>query len=194
MKTDEELFTNVFTTLIDYTDAVRGVKWGLDTYRLLEKHDKLLGFVGHDGTDKDAPFLYAVAFACIVGEYAHFAFDSYFPDEKELDLTNLGVAFENVISDFSEDMTKERMEKLRGWNVVDLEDIWGAVCKLKTEVYKELVSIYKAEGNPYPNYTIYHSLRSIFEEIDENGDTVLPSQTSGQEHYAFQYVSEGFQC
>ena len=194
----KKLFFDVFGQILDYADPAvikKCTRWGLEQYAQLEKHKKL---IATGNTSDYGHFIYGIAFAVIVGEFAKRAFNDYFWDECEIDLNALGLNFRDIEGYMEEDMSTERRDELRKGNYVCLQDIWSAIQEWKRHMYKELTEIYKAENKEetdptLPGYAIYETLLKIFERVDEDGISFISISTSG-EMAAYSYVNEGFQC
>lgn len=194
---EQELFKKVHNDLLGYVDTDlknRCAGWGLNTYELLKRNNRLLG---NTDTRDEGVFIYAVSTAVIVGEFGKIAFGDYFPDEHEFDLGLLGLEFDDVkgyLDDYP-DINPIHLEELRRGNYVKLEDIWGTICGYKREIHKELIEIYKKQIKEDPNQYIFTSLLRIYEEIEMNDDDIQHrlSMTSAQETGAYTYVSNSFQ-
>lgn len=195
----EQIFRVVFEQMLDYGDSAligRCAKWGLDTYELLEKNNWTLGTMD---THDESVFIYAVSTAFIVGKFGKFAFNDYFSEETEFDLTLLELHFDDIRGylDGYHDVEQTHFEKLNAGNYVNLDDFRGTVSEYQEEIYKGLMEIYKLQGRSDPTlatHAIYESLMNIFEEQDtETKEVIAPSMSASNELAAYSYVDQGFQ-
>lgn len=206
--TRKDIFTSVFDQMLGYSERdfkQKCASWGLEQYALLKEHKKILA---GGNTSDNGVFIYGAAFAVIVGEFGHFAFNDHFLvemglPESEIELDLLGLDFRDIEGYVEEDMSEDRRDQLQRANIVNLQDIWSSVCEWQKDIYQSLTEIYKikyqekGETDPtLPDYAIFESLVAIFERKDEKDEGVVISPFSGHgagaEMRAYEYVSSGF--
>jgi len=196
---EQELFKKVYDEILDYVEddlLLRCADWGYSIHQTLLEHKLYLMQVEERGEQK-VQFMYAVATAVIVGEFAKLAYKDHFSDETNFLLDELDLDFNQVSGFLNKDIGRDRFEMLEEINGVGLQDIWEAVYEWKLEIYKSLVRFYKEQGEKEPDYKIYTSLLTLFEEKDEETGEIfsrLMDKTFGySEMEAYGYISNGFQ-
>ena len=192
-----ELYKRVHDQILDYADdevISRCACWGYDVQQKLIKHKM---FLVQAGAEERSDFMYAVATAVIIGEFAKRAFNDHFSDEIGIDLDLLDIDFEQIREFLEKDIESDRLEFLEGGNTIGLQDMWTVMCEWKQDIHQSLVDIYKAEGKGDPNNRIFDSLVAIFENTTDEDRRII-SAFSGRsflnELAAYSYVSAGFQC
>ena len=190
----KQFFRGIFREILDYADndvIERCAKWDLNTFELLEQNKLIITSSDNErGTD----FIYAVTTAMIVGEFGNFCFDDNCSDESEIDLADVGLEFQDIEAYINNDTDDERREELRRMNYVNIQDLGSAIVEWKKEIHKSLVKIYTEKKEKDPDYSIFTSLKEIFEEEGEEADEIIaPYSNSGQEMDAYEYVVAGFQ-
>jgi len=193
---ERALYKQVHDQVLDYADdevISRCAAWGYAVQQELAQHKRELV---QAGAEEGSDFMYAVATAVIIGEFAKRAFNDHFSDEIGIYLDLLDIDFEQIRGFLEKDIELDRLEFLDGGNTVGLQDMWTIMYEWKQHIHQSLVDIYKAEGKGDPNDRIFDSLVAIFENTtDEDGRIV--SAFSGHsflnELAAYSYVSAGFQ-
>ncbi len=193
MRDKIKIFRAVFARTLDYADGdfiKHCAKWGLDTYDLLNQHERILATA--DAGD-EGHFIYAVTLARIVGEFGKLAFGDFFSDEAKILLHPLGLHFEDIECYLEEDMGTEHREELRHGNYVKAQDVWSSMQELKTEIHRSLVVIYRDKEEKDPILVIFVSLMKIFEMSDEKtSETMTPDVSTSRETAAYAYVDQWF--
>ncbi len=194
---ERELFNTLHDEILDYVEddlLLRCANWGYEVHQLLLEH-KMYIMQEEEQGEQSSPFIYAVATAVIVGEFAKHAYNDYYSDETNLLLDELDLEFEQVSGFLNKDIDKDRFEMLKEINGVSLQDIWDTICVWKKDIHKSLVKIYKQQDKKDPDEYIFQSLSKIFELTDE--DDIVISSFSGhgteRESSAYAYISNGFQ-
>lgn len=192
--TEQELFRKVHDQVLDYDEELvsRCANWGYKISQILLKQGRYLVQAPTERAEQSSPFMYAVATAIIVSEFAKSAYNDYFDQETTIDLDLLDIDFEEIRGFLDDDVSPERLQFLQESNTVGLQDIWTAMCEWKTEIYKSLVEIYKEQGERDPDYRFFTSLLNIYKDTDEGG-TLYRSMSDAQKMDAYGYVSNGFQ-
>ncbi|NQV93349.1 hypothetical protein HQ403_02520 [Candidatus Kaiserbacteria bacterium] len=195
---EQELFRKVYGEILDYVEddlLLKCANWGYGVHQTLLENKQYLMQVEKQG-EQSAPFMYAVATAVIVGEFAKLAYRDHFSDETNLLLDELDLEFEQVSGFLNKYIGKDRFEMLEEINGVSLKDIWATIGEWKEEIYKSLVHIYKEQGEKESDHKIYTSLLTLFEEMDEETGDILPrlmDKTFGYpEMEVYEYISNGF--
>lgn len=193
--TEQELFKQAHDQVLDYADEGliwKCANWGYEVSQILLKHNRYIVQARTELAEQSSPFMYAVATAMMIGEFAERAFKDYFDNEGTIDLDALDMNFEEIRGLLNKDIKPERPELLKESNTVGLQDIWTALWEWKSETYKALAEIYKEQGEKDPDYRIFISLVNIYKDTDE-GETFYRSMTDAQKLEAYGFVSNGFQ-
>ncbi len=183
--TTRALFREAHRQLLDYSDlkvTEATSKWGIDAYSQIKE-------VGLEITTADAekqtPFIYAVATAVIVGEFAKLGYGDYFSDETEMDLSALDLSFIDIEGFVDKEMPPERRGELMGQYYLNLQDIWGSIQDYKNHIYASLTTIYASKGLE-PKVYIFKSLNKIL------GEDAFLEKLDPKTHNAYQYIDNGF--
>lgn len=178
----DNIFRAVFREVLDYNDddlIERGTKWGLGVFSRLDGEKNTLG--ADPATDKGVWFIYALAFARIVGEFGKFGFNDYLSDEVEIDLTMLGLSIDDIGGFLNEDLIQHLVGgELEEQKHVNIQDVWESLWEIKADIYKHLVGN-DGKGDPLP---VFRSLGALFEQAWYNDAGKMG---------AFSYVNNGFQ-
>ncbi|AKM77764.1 MAG: hypothetical protein UX49_C0016G0018 [Candidatus Wolfebacteria bacterium GW2011_GWC2_46_275] len=180
----QELYKKVYREILDYSDGEligRCAKWGYEVEQKLSENEQ---FLIQGGAESASSFMYAVATAVIVGEFAKHAYNDYFSEETEIDLGLLDMEFEQIRGFLGEDITQYRLTFLKEGNSIGLQDIWTAISEWKQDIYKSLIYIYKQE-NKDPEWLILNSLTKIFEKSHT-------SITDARRIEGYEYINSGF--
>ena len=196
---EKELFIKVSNEILDYIEEdllLRCADWGYGVHQTLLENKQYLMQSEEQG-EQSSPFIYAVATAIIIGEFAKITYNDHFSKETNLLLDELDLMFEQVSGFLDKDINKDRLKVLVEINGVSLQDIWKTVCEWKKEIHKSLVHIYSEQGEQEPDYKIYTSLLTLFDEKDEETGEIFTrpiDKTFGYpEIEAYEYISNGFQ-
>lgn len=190
---ERELFKKVHDQVLDYADdelISRCAGWGYSVYELirLNKRDLVQG-----GAEKKSDFMYAVATAVIIGEFAKRAYNDHFSDETGIDLDLLDTDFEQIRGFLEKNINPDRFEFLEGGNTIGLQDMWTTICEWKQHIHQSLADIYKKENIGDPVDRIFTSLITIFEEREETDRVFARNINAGGELSAYSYVDQSFQ-
>ena len=190
---EQELYKQVHNQILDYADKgiiSRSAAWGYAVQQELAKHKRELVQSGAEG---GSDFMYAVATAVIIGEFAKRAFNDYFSDEVSIDLDLLDMDFKQIRGFIAKDIETDRLALLERENAVGLQDMWVVICEWKQHIHQSLMDICKEQGKGDPIAYIFTPLLSVFEYKDEETEEMITrSQSTSQEISAYSYVSEGF--
>ena len=146
---EQGLFKKVYDQVLDYADEElisRCANWGYEVSQTLLKYNRYVVQARTERAEQSSPFMYAVATAVMIGEFAKRAFNDYFGEDMEIDLDLLEMDFEEVRGFIGEDISPERLKLLEESNIVGLQDIWTAMWEWKSDTHKSLVAIYKEQG------------------------------------------------
>lgn len=188
-----ELFRAIHNQILDYADdelISRCAGWGYSIYELIRhnKQDLVQG-----GAEEKSDFMYAVATAVIIGEFAKRAYNDNFSNETIIDLDLLDTDFEQIRGFLEKNIEPDRFEFLEGGNTVGLQDMWTTICEWRQHIHQSLVDIYKKENKEDPIDRIFTSLITIFEEREETDRVFARNISTAGELSAYSYVNQGFQ-
>lgn len=188
-----ELYKKIHDQILDYADdemIARCARWG---YAVQQKIDEHKMFLVQAGAEEIPEFIYAVATAVIIGEFAKRAYNDHFSDEVGIDLDLLDINFEQIRGFLEKNIEPDRLEFLEGGNVVGLQDMWAVTNEWKQHIHQSLIVICKEQGKGDPIDRIFTSLITVFEERDEETHKVsVRNIGAAGELSAYSYTSDGF--